>query len=68
MQAVQEFPPVFADPAVEESFSRDGYVVVPFFSPEEIEKCKTLYFANLSEPQADFFTTAFLPNGEPQRK
>jgi hypothetical protein len=63
----ENFPAVFADPAFEESFSRDGYVVLPFFGPEDIEKSKKLYFANLSEPQTDFFTTAFLPDGEPRR-
>ena len=67
MQAVESFPPVFADPALEEGFSRNGYVVLPLFSPEEIETCRKLYFANLSEPQTDFFTTAFLPDGEPRR-
>jgi hypothetical protein len=63
----ENFPAVFADPAVEESFSRDGYVVLPFFSSEDIEESKKLYFANLSEPEMDFFTTAFLPDGEPRR-
>jgi hypothetical protein len=67
MRPVENFPAVFADSAVEEGFSRDGYVVLPFFGPEEIEKSKALYFANHSEPQTDYSTTAFLPDGEPRR-
>ncbi len=67
MSPKENFPAVFVDPAIEESFSRDGYVVLPLFGPEEIAQSKKLYFANLAEPQTDFFTTAFLPDGEPRR-
>ena len=67
MSAKEKFPAVFADCAIEESFSRDGYVVLPFFGAGEIEKSKVLYFANHPAPQADYSTTAFLPDGEPRR-
>jgi hypothetical protein len=68
MQTEDDFPPVFAAPGIEGHFTRDGYVVLPFFNEEEVAACKKLYFDTMPEPPADFFTTGFLPDGEPRRK
>jgi phytanoyl-CoA hydroxylase len=53
---------------VEDTFTREGYVVLPLFDPREVEECRKLYFDTIPEPTSDFFTTAFLPDGEPRRK
>jgi len=68
MNTDEGFPPVFSDPATEHSFTRDGYVVVPFFDSKEVEQCRRLYLDTMTELPSDFFTTAFLPDGEPRRK
>src|ERR1700723_1555832 len=68
MHIIENFPPVFADPVSEGRFTEDGYVVLPFFDAAEVAACRKLYFATMTEPPADFFTTAFLPDGETRRK
>jgi len=64
----EDFPPVFANPVTESHFTRDGYVVTPFFEESEVAACRKLYFDTMTEPPGDFFTTGFLPDGEPRRK
>ena len=64
----ENFPPVFADPVTESKFTKDGYAVLPFFNKAEVAACRKLYFDTMSEPPGDFFTTAFLPDGETRRK
>jgi ubiquinone/menaquinone biosynthesis C-methylase UbiE len=68
MHIEENFPPVFADPVFEDRFTKDGYVVMPFFDAAEVATCRKLYFTTMTEPPADFFTTAFLPDGETRRK
>ena len=68
MHIEENFPPVFADPISESKFTKDGYVVLPFFDEAEVAACRKLYFETMSEPPADFFTTAFLPDGETRWK
>ena len=66
MPTARALPAVFNDPTVEESFTRDGYAVTPFFSQDEIERCKALYAAHVPDLPSEFFTTAYLPMGEPR--
>jgi hypothetical protein len=68
MQIEENFAPVFADPFIESKFTKDGYAVLPFFNEAEVAACRKLYFDTMPEPPADFFTTAFLPDGETRRK
>jgi len=67
MHIEQNFPPVFSDPVTESRFTKDGYVVLPLFDEAEVAACRKLYFDTMPEPPADFFTTAFLPDGETRR-
>src|ERR1700733_10035337 len=68
MHREENFPPVFADPVIESKFTKDGYVAMPFFDGVEGKACRRLYFEAMSDRPADFFTTAFLPDGETRRK
>lgn len=67
MQTAHDLPAAFNDSTLEESFTRDGYAVAPFFSPDEIERCKELYFAHVPNSPSDYYTTAYLPIGQPRR-
>ena len=68
METTSKLLPVFASAEIEETFTRDGYVVLPLFDAQEVALCRALYFETISDPPADFFTTAFMPNGEARRK
>lgn len=41
--------PVFRDPELEKVFGEKGYVIVPFLSPEEVEKLKKQFFDTIEE-------------------
>lgn len=41
--------PVLKDPALEEEFQREGYVIIDFMSPEEAEQLKEKFFELLPE-------------------
>ena len=68
MRKEENLPPVFSDPVIESKFTKDGYAVLPFFNEVEIAACRKLYFETMTELPTDFFTTAFLPDGETRRK
>lgn len=39
--------PVFNNPELEQQFQRDGYVIIPFLSEDEVEEIKERYFETL---------------------
>ncbi|HWB62931.1 MAG TPA: phytanoyl-CoA dioxygenase family protein [Chitinophagales bacterium] len=49
---------VLRDPELQEQFNRDGYVVVPFLTPEDIQKIKAVYdeFSNPSMDNAFYIS------------
>ncbi|MCB0509511.1 MAG: phytanoyl-CoA dioxygenase family protein [Chitinophagales bacterium] len=58
-----EFPkkmlPVFKDPAVQEIFERDGYVVLPFYNEQEIKELSDLYYELHPVNEHGFFPSTF---------
>lgn len=57
-----EFPKMkklFRDDAMQEAFERDGFVVVDFYTPEEIEEVKSLYHRLHPKDEEGFFPSTF---------
>lgn len=50
---------VFQDPERHQRFQEDGYVVVDFLEPEDLERVKEVYFGYHPTPEPGFFTTTF---------
>jgi hypothetical protein len=40
---------VFHDPALQKQFDKDGYVCLPFISPEKVEILKQAFFDTFTE-------------------
>lgn len=50
---------LFADPERHRAFERDGYVILDFFRPEEIERMLALYEELRPQGRTGFYTTTF---------
>ncbi|HLP19106.1 MAG TPA: phytanoyl-CoA dioxygenase family protein [Chitinophagales bacterium] len=50
---------VFRDDAMQESFEKNGYVVAPFYTPEEISELKALYYRLHPKDEKGFFPSTF---------
>lgn len=55
---------IFRETAFTEQFQRDGYVIVPFLTPEQIAQLEALYERLYPEGNKGFFTTTFAQNAE----
>ncbi len=55
---------IFRDPAHTEMFNRDGFVIVPFLSEEQIAELLGVYRSFYPEGVEGFFTTTFANNVE----
>ena len=62
------YSPVFADPGIEQQFTRDGYVVMPMLDAAEVETLRRLYLEAVPTLPSDFYSTAFLPDCPERRK
>ncbi len=50
---------VFRDDAHQESFEKNGFLVVPFYTPEEVQELKALYYKLHPEDEKGFFPSTF---------
>lgn len=50
---------VFRDEALQQAFEKDGYVVVPFYTPEEIKELTDLYYRLHPKDEKGFFPSTF---------
>ncbi len=61
-------PKVFRDPALQARYERDGYVVVPFLSPDEVGELRARYEALPKVDDAGFFASLYTTSGEYKRQ
>ena len=59
---------VFADPALDEEFRRNGYIVTPLLSPSDIRELLALHDSLTPELAADYYATIFHPDREHRRQ
>jgi hypothetical protein len=50
---------VFRDDEVQASFEKNGYVIVPFYTPEEIKELEEVYYRLHPENEKGFFPSTF---------
>jgi hypothetical protein len=50
---------MFRDPSLQESFEKNGFVVVPFYSEEEVAELKQLYYRLHPKDEKGFFPSTF---------
>lgn len=50
---------VFKDETIQESFEKNGYVILPFYTPEEIQELEALYYRLHPESEQGFFPSTF---------
>ncbi|MFT6243368.1 MAG: hypothetical protein ACJAXI_000127 [Crocinitomicaceae bacterium] len=55
---------IFSNPELQKQFHEDGFVIVPFISPEQIEELFGIYKSIYSDGVEGFFTTTFANNVE----
>jgi len=61
------YSPVFRDPALEQQFTREGYVVIPMLDADEIATLRRLYQAPDQAESGSFYTTYKLRDGAMRR-
>ncbi len=59
---------VFKDPQLQQKFDINGYVTIPFLSPDEIKELKTFFNELPHEPKPGFHPTMFHENVEYRKK
>lgn len=59
---------IFRDPKLQQDFHENGYVIVPFISPEQIETLFAVYKECYPSGVEGFFTTTFANNVEHREK
>ena len=50
---------VFSDPKMQEDFEKNGFVIVTFYAPEQIEEVKNLYHTLHPKDEKGFFPSAY---------
>jgi hypothetical protein len=50
---------VFKDETIQESFEKNGYVILPFYTPEEIQELEALYYKLHPKNEQGFFPSTF---------
>jgi hypothetical protein len=53
---------VFRDESMQEEFEKNGFVIVDFYSPEQVEKVKALYHKLHPKDEEGFFPSTFSKN------
>jgi len=51
--------PVFKDPTIQAKFEKEGYVILPFYNAEEVEKLTQLYHEMHPSNEQGFFPSTF---------
>ncbi|MBX7181345.1 MAG: phytanoyl-CoA dioxygenase family protein [Bacteroidia bacterium] len=57
-----ETNPILLDKALDDELKREGYVVVPFLSPQQVIDLKTFFIQNHTDALPGFYATAHSPN------
>ncbi|MES2622260.1 MAG: phytanoyl-CoA dioxygenase family protein [Bacteroidota bacterium] len=58
------FTPVFINEEQQKQFDKNGYLIIPFLSAEEVNRLKNLYAAITKENPAYFHSTSFINDAE----